>query len=96
MWPRSSAARAWWSTRAAPRVTNAATCCRWRKAASSTGTRCRNSAELIVGRIAGRTARDEITLYESHGMGIQDIYTGHYVFEAARAQGIGVKLPIGG
>jgi ornithine cyclodeaminase len=51
--------------------------------------------ELIAGHIAGRKARDEITLYESHGMGIQDIYTGHYILGIARAQGIGIDLPIG-
>ena len=51
--------------------------------------------EVIAGRSIGRKSHDEITLYESHGMGIQDIYTGHYVLEAARAQGIGTNLPIG-
>ena len=51
--------------------------------------------ELITGRIAGRGSRDEITLYESHGMGIQDIYTGHYILEVARQQGIGIDLPVG-
>ena len=52
--------------------------------------------EIITGRIPGRTARDEITLYESHGMGIQDIYTGHHILEVARQQGIGIDLPVGG
>ena len=52
--------------------------------------------ELITGRVAGRRARDEITLYESHGMGIQDIYTGHHILEVARRQNIGVDLPVGG
>jgi ornithine cyclodeaminase len=51
--------------------------------------------EVIVGRVAGRKSRDEITLYESHGMGIQDIYTGHYVLEVARNEGIGIELPVG-
>lgn len=51
--------------------------------------------ELIAGHRAGRKARDEITLYESHGMGIQDIYTGHHILGIARAQGIGIDLPIG-
>ena len=51
--------------------------------------------EVIVGRLRGRTSRDEITLYESHGMGIQDLYTGHFVLEAARRQGIGIDLPVG-
>ncbi len=51
--------------------------------------------EVIVGRITGRKSRDEITLYESHGMGIQDIYTGNYVLEVARNAGVGIDLPIG-
>jgi ornithine cyclodeaminase len=52
--------------------------------------------EIITGRIPGRTSRDDITLYESHGMGIQDIYTGHHIFEVARQQNIGIELPVGG
>jgi ornithine cyclodeaminase/alanine dehydrogenase-like protein (mu-crystallin family) len=51
--------------------------------------------EVIVGRIPGRKAHDEITLYESHGMGIQDIYTGHHVLAVAREQNIGIDLPVG-
>ncbi len=51
--------------------------------------------ELITGRIAGRGSRDAITLYESHGMGSQDIYTGHYILEVARQRGIGIDLPVG-
>jgi hypothetical protein len=42
---RCSAARPSWSTRAPPRATNAATCCRWSKAGTSTGTRCLSSAK---------------------------------------------------
>ena len=52
--------------------------------------------ELIAGYMAGRRSRDEITLYESHGMGIQDIYTGHYILGVAREKNIGIDLPIGG
>ncbi len=52
--------------------------------------------ELIAGHLAGRKSRDEITLYESHGMGIQDIYTGHHILEVARQKNIGIDLPIGG
>jgi ornithine cyclodeaminase len=51
--------------------------------------------ELIAGHMAGRRSRDEITLYESHGMGIQDIYTGHYILGVAREKNIGIDLPIG-
>ncbi len=51
--------------------------------------------EVIVGRVPGRTAKEEITLYESHGMAIQDIYVGAGVLALARERGIGVDLPIG-
>ena len=52
--------------------------------------------ELIAGHVAGRTSRDEITLYESHGMGIQDIYTGDHILKVAREKNLGIDLPIGG
>ena len=51
--------------------------------------------EVIVGRVPGRTARDGITLYESHGMAIQDIYVGASILALARECGSGVDLPIG-
>jgi ornithine cyclodeaminase len=51
--------------------------------------------EIITGRVPGRQSRDDITLYESHGMGIQDIYTGHHILEVARRQNIGIDLPVG-
>ncbi len=51
--------------------------------------------EVIVGRAPGRSGADEITLYESHGMAIQDIYVGARILAAAREQNIGVDLPIG-
>lgn len=35
--------------------------------------------EVLVGRAAGRTGADEITLYESHGMGVQDLFAAHAV-----------------
>jgi ornithine cyclodeaminase len=51
--------------------------------------------EVIVGRAPRRTSDEQITLYESHGMGIQDLYVAHAVVEAARARGVGLDLPIG-
>jgi ornithine cyclodeaminase len=51
--------------------------------------------EVITGRAAGRSAEDEITLYESHGMGIQDIYTARFVLDTAKQSGLGVQLPVG-
>jgi ornithine cyclodeaminase/alanine dehydrogenase-like protein (mu-crystallin family) len=51
--------------------------------------------EVIIGRVPGRSAREEITLFESHGMAIQDLYVGARILELARERGIGVDLPIG-
>jgi ornithine cyclodeaminase len=42
--------------------------------------------EVITGRAAGRANKDDITLYESHGMGIQDIYTAAKLVELARSR----------
>jgi ornithine cyclodeaminase len=51
--------------------------------------------EVIVGRWPGRTSDQQIILFESHGMAMQDLYTGAAVLELARKQGRGVELPIG-
>ena len=46
--------------------------------------------DVFVGKVPGRTAHDQITLYESHGMGIQDLYAAAKALEViarnARAQ----------
>ena len=52
--------------------------------------------EVIAGRAAGRGSAPQITLYESHGMGIQDLYAGARALALARERGIGSDLPIGG
>jgi ornithine cyclodeaminase len=52
--------------------------------------------EVITGRAPGRSSDRQITLYESHGMGLQDVYVGAKILELARARGIGQDMPIGG
>lgn len=51
--------------------------------------------EVIVGRATGRSAGSDITLFESHGMGLQDLYVAHALVERARHRGVGADLPIG-
>ncbi|HYH42143.1 MAG TPA: ornithine cyclodeaminase family protein [Burkholderiales bacterium] len=51
--------------------------------------------EVITGRAPRRTSPGQITLYESHGMGIQDLYCATKLVELARAQGVGADYPIG-
>jgi ornithine cyclodeaminase len=52
--------------------------------------------EVLVGYRPGRRSDDQITLFESHGMAVQDIYTGRLVLDLARSKGVGIDLPIGG
>lgn len=49
--------------------------------------------DVLVGRRPGRVNDSQVTLFESHGMALQDIYTGAAVLALARAQGLGVELP---
>jgi ornithine cyclodeaminase/alanine dehydrogenase-like protein (mu-crystallin family) len=51
--------------------------------------------EVIAGRAPRRTSPHQITLYESHGMGIQDLYVAHTLVELSRERGVGVDLPVG-
>ena len=52
--------------------------------------------EIIAGRLPGRNGSEDITLYESQGMAVQDIYVGARLLALARERGTGVDLPIGG
>lgn len=51
--------------------------------------------EVIAGKAPGRTSAKQVTLYESHGMGLQDVYVGAKVLELARSRGVGTELPVG-
>ena len=49
--------------------------------------------DVITGRRSGRGSPDEITLFESQGMAIQDLAVALRVVQAAEAQGFGTQLP---
>ncbi len=51
--------------------------------------------DVIVGRHPGRSTADEITLFESQGMAVQDISLAVRLEALARERGIGVELPYG-
>lgn len=53
----------------------------------------RELGEVIAGRRSGRTAPEQITLFKSHGLALEDVAVGARIFEAARAAGIGQALP---
>jgi ornithine cyclodeaminase len=50
--------------------------------------------DLIISRRAGRQSSEEITLFESQGMAIQDLAIGLRILAAARQRGLGVELPM--
>ena len=52
--------------------------------------------DVIIGRAPRRTSADQITLYESHGMGIQDLYVANRLVELSRERGVGADLPVSG
>ncbi len=51
--------------------------------------------DILVGRRPGRQDREQITLFESQGLGIQDLVLAHRLLTQAREQGLGVELPFG-
>lgn len=52
--------------------------------------------EIVAGTRAGRADDSQIALFESHGMGLQDLYTAAAVLRRARERGLGTWLPIQG
>ena len=52
--------------------------------------------EILLGEVAGRESDDEITLFKSLGLAVEDLVSAHYVLERARAEGVGVSVPLGG
>jgi ornithine cyclodeaminase len=51
-------------------------------------------AEIVSGQRPARTSAQQITLFESHGMCIEDLYVGKHVLDLARQRNIGIDLPI--
>lgn len=49
--------------------------------------------DVIIGRLPGRASPEQITLFESQGMAIQDLALAVRVLAAAREQGLGQTLP---
>jgi ornithine cyclodeaminase len=52
--------------------------------------------EVIAGTRAGRTAPDQVTLFESQGMAIQDLAVAAHLLKVASDRGIGTTLDLGG
>ncbi len=52
--------------------------------------------ELLLGEVTGRVSRDEITLFKSLGLAVEDLAAAHYLLGRARAEGVGARVELGG
>ena len=48
--------------------------------------------EVLIGKAKGRTSRDEVTLFKSLGLAIEDLASAAFLYEKARAQNLGAWL----
>lgn len=51
-------------------------------------------AAIVVGKIPGRSSAEQITLFKSNGVAIEDIVVGGRIYELARERGIGKEIPM--
>ena len=51
--------------------------------------------EILAGRVAGRASPDEITLFESLGLGVEDVAAAHHVCTRAHAERQGTRVSLG-
>ncbi len=49
---------------------------------------------VVCGKVPGRERPDEITLFKSNGLAIEDVAAAWRVLERAVAQGVGTQVPI--
>jgi ornithine cyclodeaminase/alanine dehydrogenase-like protein (mu-crystallin family) len=58
--------------------------------------RLRALGEVVSGACAGRTSEEEITLFKSHGLAIEDVAVAAHVYQAALAEGRGTRFGAAG
>lgn len=51
--------------------------------------------DVVAGRAPGRLAEDEITVFESLGLGVEDVAAAHEVHARALARGVGTDVELG-
>jgi ornithine cyclodeaminase len=51
--------------------------------------------DILAGRLQGRVTAEEITLFESLGLGVEDVAAAHFVYERAQAERAGTVVTLG-
>ena len=49
--------------------------------------------QVVTGQVQGRTSSEEITLYESQGIALEDVAVAARIYQRARLEGVGERLP---
>jgi ornithine cyclodeaminase len=52
--------------------------------------------EVLIGKAPGRASDDEITLFKSLGLAIEDLASAHWLYAEAKRVGAGVEVELGG
>ena len=52
--------------------------------------------EVLIGKVAGRTSPQDITLFESLGLAVEDLAAAHLVFANVLARHSGIAVDFGG
>ncbi len=52
--------------------------------------------DVLLGKLVGRDSRDEITLFKSLGLAVEDLAAAHFVYTRAGETGSGVPVELGG
>ncbi len=50
--------------------------------------------DILLGKVTGRTSPEEITLFKSLGLAVEDLQSAHFIVEQARAEGLGTEVVI--
>lgn len=51
-------------------------------------------ADIVTGKAPGRTSRDQVTLFKSNGIAIEDVVVAGKIYELALERGIGREIPM--
>ncbi|MCI0445430.1 ornithine cyclodeaminase family protein [bacterium] len=52
--------------------------------------------EVLIGRKKGRSSRDEITIFKSLGIAVEDLASANFLYDKASSNNVGVAVEIGG
>jgi ornithine cyclodeaminase/alanine dehydrogenase-like protein (mu-crystallin family) len=51
-------------------------------------------SEIVVGHVPGRHSQEDITLFKSNGVAIEDVAVAGKIYELARQRGVGREIPL--